>query len=199
MIAKSFNLCYDFINTIRKGADRPMDLFAAQLIPGADRHAAAYALLRYAVQRTRGIPCPEIARTPGGKPYFIGTSVPYFSLSHTKTHVLAALSEHEIGADIETRRRIDDRLRDRLFTPEEQREFDFFDGWTLREAIFKLTGAGGLMTMRLARTASGISTPFPDVRCRSYDDIPGCAVAVACREDSFPDKIEIVAPTLFFT
>ena len=176
-----------------------MELFAAQLPPGADGHAAAHALLRYAVQRTCGIPCPEIARTPAGKPYFIGTSVPYFSLSHTKTHVFAALSDHEIGVDIETRRSIDNRLRDRLFTPEEQREFDFFDGWTLREAVFKLTGAGGLMTMRLARTDSGIVTPFPGVRCLNYSDVPGCAAAVACREGDFPGKIEIAAPELFFT
>ena len=175
-----------------------MDLFAAQLPPGADGHAAAYALLRYAVLCTRGIPCPEIARAPGGKPYFIGTSVPYFSLSHTKTHVLAALSDREIGVDIETRRDVTDALRDRLFTPEEQRGFDFFDGWTLREAVYKLTGEGGLMTMRLARTAAGIVTPFPDVRCRNYDDIPGCAAAVACRAGDFAEKIELVPLAAFF-
>ena len=176
-----------------------MELIAAQLPPGADGHAAAHALLRYAVQRTCGIPCPEIARSPAGKPYFIGTSVPYFSLSHTKTHVLAALSDYELGADIETRRSIDIRLRDRLFTPQEQREFDFFDGWTLREAVFKLTGDGGLMTMRLVRTADGIRTPFPGVRCWNYDGVPGCAAAVACRAGDFPARIKIVPPALFWT
>ena len=176
-----------------------MELFAAEMIPGMDGHETAYALLRYALRRTRGIACPEIRRSESGKPYFAGRSDLFFSLSHTKTHVLIALSEHEVGADIETCRPVTAKLRDRLFTPEEQGEFTFFEGWTLREAVFKLTGEGGLMTMPLKRAGSEILTPFPGVRCRSYDGIPGCAAAVVCREGDFPAEIEIVPADAFLS
>ena len=176
-----------------------MYLFAAEIPSASDGHKTAHALLGWAVQRVRGVPCPEIRRSESGKPYFDGDSGLHFSLSHTKTHVLLALSEHDVGVDIETRREVPERLRNRLFTVQEQREFDFFEGWTLREAVFKLTGAGGLMTMRLTRNDGGIVTPFPGVRCRSYNDIPGCAAAVACREGNLPGKIELVPADVFLS
>lgn len=176
-----------------------MYLFAAQIPSGGNGHETAYALLRWAVRRTCGIPCPEICRSETGKPRFAGRDDLFFSLSHTRTHVLIALSDADVGVDLETRRSIPDALRDRLFTAQEQRDFDFFEGWTLREAVFKLTGRGGLMSMRLARTADGISTPFPDVRCHSYTDVPGCAAAAACREGDFPDGIEIVPTDVFLS
>lgn len=176
-----------------------MELFAAKLAAGADSHAAAYALLRYALRRTRALPCPEILRNAGGKPRFAGRDDLFFSLSHTATHVLVALSDREVGADIETHRAVSPKLRDRLFTPEEQRDFAFFEAWTLREAVFKLTNEGWLMSMRLARVGGEVVTPFPGVRCRSYTGIPGCTAAVACREGTFPEKIEIVPTEAFLS
>ena len=183
----------------KRGGIADMELFAAEMIPGMSGHETAYALLRHVLHRTRGIACPEIRRSENGKPYFAGRSDLFFSLSHTRTHVLVALSEHEIGADIETHRPITAKLRDRLFTPEEQEAFTFFEGWTLREAVFKLTGEGGLMTMPLKRTETEILTPFPGVRCRSYDCVPGCTAAVACREGDFPEEIEIVPADAFLS
>jgi hypothetical protein len=171
-----------------------ISLNAAALRPGEDGHAAVYALLRHAVARRCGTPCPAIARAADGKPYFPARDDLFFSLSHTKTHVLAALSDHDVGADIETRRAVSDRLRDRLFTPQEQRDFEFFEGWTLREAVFKLTGASGLLRMPLAREGDVIVTPFPDVFCRCYDDVPGCAVSLASREADFPSAVALVPP-----
>jgi len=176
-----------------------MELFASELGAGISGHDAAYALLRYALRLSRGMDCPEICRVPGGKPGFVGRDDLFFSLSHTKTHVLVALSDHEVGADIETLRHVTDRLRSRLFTAAEQDAFDFFEGWTLREAVFKLTGAGSLTGMPLSRENGSITVPIPGVRCRNYDDIPGCACAVACREGAFPTHIEIVPPDAIWT
>lgn len=166
--------------------------------PETNGRAAAYALLRYALECVLGLPCPEICRTPGGKPYFVGRDDLFFSLSHTETHVLVVLSDRPVGADIQTHRAVTPQLRDRLFTPEEQHDFEFFEGWTLREALFKLTGEGWLMNMRLARENGNIVTPWPDVHCRTYDCIPGCTAAVACRESALPESVQLIPLDLFF-
>lgn len=98
---------------------------------------------------------------------------------------------------MQTHRTVTPQLRDRLFTPEEQRDFEFFEAWTLREAVFKLTGEGWLMDMRLSLENGKIVTPWPDVRCRIYDSIPGCTAAVACRENDLPEQIQFVSLDAF--
>jgi len=170
-----------------------MRLFAAAIADGRTGHDTALALLRRAVREVWGCDCPEIGKTPSGRPYFIGRPELFLSVSHARSHVLVGLSEAPLGVDAETRREVREKLRDRLFTPEELRDFDFFEGWTLREAVYKLTGSGSLMSMPLHRTPDGeIVTPFPGVRCRLYHDIPGCAAAVACVDGMFPEEIELV-------
>ena len=169
-------------------------LLAAERPERVGGHDAAWALLRLAAARLGLAALPEIARAPGEKPRFAGRDDLFFSLSHTRTHVLCALADRDVGADVETRRTVPDRLRDRLFTTQEQRDFDFFEGWTLREAVYKLTGEGSLMHLRIMRSPLGVLTPFPGVRCRSYDDIPGCAAALATRDAELPARIELVPP-----
>ncbi len=81
----------------------------------------------------------------------------------------------------------------------ERREFGLFELWTLREAVFKLTGRGALMSMELRREGGETVTPFAGVRCRSYADLPGCAAAAASFDGAFPEIIEIVPPERFLT
>jgi len=172
-------------------------LFAAAIADGRTGHDTALALLRRAVREVWGCACPEIGKTAAGKPFFVGRPGMFCSISHTRTHVLVGLSSHPLGVDIETPRRLREGLRDRLFTPEEQRDFSFLEGWTLREAVYKLTGQGSLRTMRLAREGGEIVTPFPGVRCRVYADVPGCVASAACRRGQFPAHIEIVPADAF--
>ena len=174
-----------------------MRLFAAQVDTDRGGHETAYALLAWAWGEVWGGERPEIGKTAAGKPYFIGCPERHLSLSHTKSHVLVGLSEQPLGVDVETLRPVKDRLRDRLFTPEEQRDFAFFEGWTLREAVYKLTGEGSLWTMRIERRGGKIVTPFSGVRCRLYDAPEGCVCAAACRRGRFPARIEIVPADRF--
>lgn len=88
-----------------------------------------------------------------GKPYL--KSHPYFfNISHSEETVLLAISESEIGADIQWRKPMRDfRMAERFFTPEEQRKLReykskteshafFYRLWTRKEAYGKLTGEG---------------------------------------------------------
>lgn len=172
-----------------------MRLFAVELntpLRRAEASVLARRLLAYAVKEVWDIPCPEIGRTESGKPFFIGETGKFFSLSHTKTCVLAGVSGHDLGVDAETLRPYEERMAARLFSPEMLRDFGYFGGWTLRESVFKLTGEGSLRTMDLRLEGGEIVPPAGGVKCRLYADVPGCAAAAACFQGVFPERIKIV-------
>lgn len=148
--------------------------------------AGAGLLLRYAVWESSASACksrvecrkvsvkeilenaqlPELSfgQKEGGKPYFkeecaAEMKLPFFSLSHSGEYVMCALSDEEIGGDIqkipeadENRLKRENRIAGKHFTvPEstwclqgdigQQRE-RFYRIWAAKEAYMKLTGAG---------------------------------------------------------
>ena len=109
----------------------------------------------------------EIDYTYGrlGKPYFKNLPC-YFSLSHSGEYVFCAVSDGEIGADIQECKPLKNyRMEKRYFTEweqqllagktEEERQKIFYRLWTKKEAYGKLTGDGigdavGLDTQELS-------------------------------------------------
>lgn len=90
---------------------------------------------------------------PHGKPYVDGQRSIYFSLSHSGDYVLLAISEEEIGADIQLRKDVDfSKIGKHFMTQQEyetwvnqdkdlQKEL-FYQIWAGKEAYLKLTGEG---------------------------------------------------------
>lgn len=88
-----------------------------------------------------------------GKPYIAGNKPIHFSLSHSGEYVLLAVSDREIGADIQQMKEVDfDKLakhfmtedelnRWQVETPEIKKEL-FYQIWAGKEAYLKLTGEG---------------------------------------------------------
>ena len=85
-----------------------------------------------------------------GKPYFSGNGSFGFSISHSSGMALAAVSDGNVGADIERCDRRSDRLIQKCCTPDE-REYlestpdksrEFMRLWTRKEALSKLDGRG---------------------------------------------------------
>ena len=90
----------------------------------------------------------EIVITPGGKPTAEGC---FFNVSHTGEIAVCAVSDREVGIDIEHPRKLTDAVIVRAFTP---REIEMADGdndrfirlWTIKESVMKWYGLGlGLM------------------------------------------------------
>lgn len=162
--------------------------------PGRSRargSAFGVSLLAWAVERVWGIALPEIAAQAGGKPYFPACPELHFSISHTKTAVLAALSAHPVGADVEQRRAVR-RTTERILTEAPCGDLDLFELWTLRESYFKLTGRGSLRTIPFSRENGVLLPPEAGVLCRLYDEVPGCAAAVCSMEAPPPERLEFV-------
>lgn len=116
--------------------------------------AGAGLLLRHIFGET------EYTYGKNGKPYLKGRSDLYFSLSHSERYVVCAVSDSEIGVDIEPVSPIRPAVMHRCFTPEEQAWIGndperFTRLWTMKEAYMKLTGSG------LSVPAKNILLPIP--------------------------------------
>ena len=109
---------------------------------------AAHHLCRSSISEFCGIPETDIilARTESGKPYAVGLPV-HFSVSHSGDYAVCAVSENEIGIDIERIREINPNVA-RRFSSENEIEYissnenGLFEIWTLKEAYFKCIGTG---------------------------------------------------------
>lgn len=173
-----------------------MYIFCSKL-SGESGSADVRRLLDRAFFGLYGVHAPKIAKTEFGKPYFPDAPDIFFSLSHSSSHALCAISTSPVGADIEsTGRRVSKRLISRICTESELSEFDFTELWTLKESLIKLKG--NILTMPskslcFSRTPSGLAAARDFAAYgRSYADIPGCCVSVCSHHMLFPDQIQML-------
>ena len=106
----------------------------------------AHALIALAAKELCGKEDATVLRTAAGKPYFADLPI-HFSLSHSGTVAILAVSDREIGADVEEMREVDMRLAERFFTAREAAYVAgdrdrFFEVWTKKEAYGKWRGDG---------------------------------------------------------
>ena len=152
--------------------------------------AAAYELLAHAFRKEFGTSLPEIKKTSAGKPYFPLRSDVHFSISHAATHVLCALSDRPVGADIESPRNISDRVVRYFSSPEELSFFAPLELWVLKESYIKLIGGNLLMvkTLRFSIEDGKIILPDKSAAARLYR-VSGCTAAISCYCDSISESI----------
>jgi 4'-phosphopantetheinyl transferase len=136
----------------------------------------------------------ELHAAQRGKPSLAGTPDPplYFNTSHSRTHVVVALSRvGDLGVDVEDIGTIDERVVRRSLSSEEyerlsvlradERAAAFFRLWTVKEACAKATGVGiGIGMHRVVATLDGRGR-WGDYSWESLDLEPGLAAALAIR------------------
>lgn len=109
---------------------------------------AADHLCRKAVSEFCGVSPDKIefGKNEFGKPFAVGLNI-HFSVSHSGELVVCAVSEKEIGIDVEKIREIRPDAAKKFACESEleyiaENENGFFDIWTLKEAYFKCIGTG---------------------------------------------------------
>lgn len=118
-----------------------------------DRHLSvlAYLLLSFGLKLEYNISEPqEFIYSEKGKPYLKKYDDIFFCMSHCKNGVCCAVSDREVGIDIESIREIRPAIIKRVCSDEEcvlvknaalpNREFIRL--WTMKEAYLKFTGSG---------------------------------------------------------
>ncbi len=114
--------------------------------------AAAHGLLRTALANKLKIPENEIiiSKDEKGKPYVVGRNDVFVSLSHSKRAVMCAVSDRDVGVDIEMCSKRRKSVESRVFTEGEiylinsanDENRAFFTLWTLKESYLKAIGTG---------------------------------------------------------
>lgn len=153
---------------------RAADAYHAELFRSYPESAAvrtslaANVLLRYAAARVLRVPMRDVTtdRLASGQPTLPGTGL-FCSVSHTDGLCVCAVSDAPVGIDAEKLRDAPMRVAERIFSPEERDAIAssddprrvFFEIWTARESVVKLTGAG----LRDIRAAIP-----PNIRTRSF-------------------------------
>ena len=152
-------------------------------------HEIGHRLAEFAAKDAFGIIC-TLTHKNGGKPIFAASPlhpvVPHVSISHSKGLCLAAVSDREIGADIE---RMDPRgdslirLAARYFTSDELAYVKesplprFYEIWTAKESFIKYTGEGFSRTLP---SFSVLSMQMP----RFTRFVCGAHMIAVCSEES---------------
>lgn len=113
----------------------------------------AWILLAYALKEA-GIHQRDICLIygPDGKPYLADFPDVHFNLSHSGRYVFCAVSNEEVGCDVQKIAAADLRVTHRFFAPEECEKIAtapeavknelFFRYWTLKESFIKNIGRG---------------------------------------------------------
>lgn len=146
------NIIINFISKEKKGQldKRNFDI---------DMKLSLYAelLLRCHICKLLSVSNQEIVfdKTDSDKPYLRGYPNFYFNISHTRTAIVVALSDQEIGVDVEKIKHADLGITNRFFTELEQKYFldsadkhkAFYEIWTKKEAYIKCAGKGLNMSL----------------------------------------------------
>lgn len=148
----------------------------------SNEHSVGASLAKYALHDVYTITAP-LKKDTRGKPYFAGAAV-HVSISHSNKLCLAAISDTEIGADIEYISNGTKRLTclaERFFTKGESNYVKvaprerFYEIWCAKESYIKYTGEG------FSRPLSSFSV-FDTEMHFSHFDIDGYHIAVCSRE-----------------
>ncbi len=118
----------------------------------------SYLLLSYGLRLEYNIDEPQDFTYSGkGKPYLKNHGGIFFSMSHCKNGVCCAVSDSEVGIDIESIKNIRPAIVRKVCSDEERTavesssapDREFIRLWTMKEAYLKLTGAGIGTDMRV--------------------------------------------------
>lgn len=118
------------------------------------RRLLGEALVGFALREYWNLPLGtyRIARGEKGKPFIVGREDVFFNLSHSGEYVVCAVSDREIGVDIEKRAKARMEVAGRFFHEREVRVLTslhgikqdqlFFNYWSVKESYLKYTGMG---------------------------------------------------------
>jgi len=144
----------------------------------------AYALLAFALYKNHGVSPPvTLGYTEYNKPYFTDREDIRFSISHTDTHCLCALSNQPLGVDIQTKRPVRSSLIRRVLAENEDPKH-FFSYWVLKESYIKLIGRMDRPLCDMKFSITGDSAAFNNTHSYIFNEIPDCRAAV-CAADYF--------------
>ena len=118
------------------------------------RRLLGEALVRFALKKYWNLTSEDyrIDRGEKGKPFIVGVENVFFNMAHSGDYVVCAVSDREIGIDIEKRAKARMEVAGRFFHGEEVAQLKmleedkqdqlFFNYWSVKESFLKYIGTG---------------------------------------------------------
>lgn len=189
------------VSELKNEKEKNRSIFAGLLL--------RYAFLKagYCEQEWQNV---RIERGEHGKPYIKEYSEFHYSLSHSGEWVICAVDKESVGADIQEIKPCTFRLAKRFYSKEESsrliamQEGDkdkaigmFYDMWSAKESVAKLTGIGIGAGIDKFVTDSDCSSIIDvnsneKIQIRFYNEIQGYTVCLCSRTGEFPDHMDWV-------
>lgn len=162
--------------------------------------AAGYAL--YVALNERGINYSSAKRMTGenGKPYIEGGKT-YFNLSHSGNIALCAVSDNEVGADVQEIKPLKRDISARVLTDNEaaalralseNEKTDFlFKIWTEKESVMKFFGLGFALPFKDIDLSDGVKVRGKETELflKEYP-LAGYKICVCSALNSFAEKLK---------
>ena len=162
-------------------------IYASKMVSLNERDRQAYSdaarlLLKQAVLKAYSLDtlCYTEKKRERGKPYFEEAPF-FFSVSHSGEWVVCALSDTEVGVDIEKIRPISDGVMRRFVGKIGKDDHENTRLWTQYEAIGKFLGCG-----------IPYEKPTSAYFIKEYFDLDGYAVTVCAEDDGFDESVIVL-------
>lgn len=140
---------------------------------------ALYALNEYFSMRGLSAPSDvKYAHKDNGKPYFEGCNGVYVSLSHSGKHVVAGISDSELGIDIQEIRPVDYTAIGSRFGFDANTDTEFYRAFCVSEAYTKATEENLFFSLKK------VAEIMPHATVYSF--IPGYVLALYSTSDDTP-------------
>ncbi len=165
----------------------------AMQIQNGDQHGMAELLLNRSLERCTDVQTPaQYHRNEHGKPYLTDTPETYVNWSHSGDYVICAISDREVGIDLQRMdREPKENLIRKALTPEEcenlkkaapeDRKKRFYEYWSVKESFLKALGTGFYTS--LARFQVNFEKGNPVIEQQINDHLYICRLLAFCESD----------------
>lgn len=132
------------------------------------------------------------------KPYLESSNL-FFNISHSEEYVLCALSDFEVGCDVEKITTFNSDVAKSFFSKKDNErlktDYDFFSIWTIKESYVKALGVGlnrAFNTFEIDYKKSTVE----DYNFKTFDSIPNYLCSLCSKQELTSVNLEIVDITI---
>ncbi|MEI3542070.1 MAG: hypothetical protein V8P98_04620 [Acutalibacteraceae bacterium] len=118
-----------------------------------------------------------------GKPYLTDYENFYFNISHSGDFVICAISDHEVGVDIQKIKPISTAFKEKFVGRKNASLEDFYSMWVLEESYVKFLGKSIIFL------AKNLSLKKQNVYYKTYNIHPNYKISVCSGDNKFYNHI----------
>lgn len=122
-------------------------------------------------------------RNSFGKPYLTDYENFYFNVSHSGDFVICAISNNEVGVDIQKIKPISDSFKEKILGRKNASLEDFYYRWVLEESYIKFLGKSIIFSAR------NLSLKKQNVYYKTYNIHPNYKIFVCSENNEFCNDI----------